>query len=723
MKVSENALRVLEKRYLTKDGKGKPVEGPEELFRRVANAVASTEKLYGKDEGFVSLMSDEFYDLMTSFDFLPNSPTLMNAGKELGQLSACFVLPIEDSMESIFEMLKYTALIHKSGGGTGFSFSNLRPEGSIVASTSGVSSGPISFMTVFDAATNAVKQGGTRRGANMGILRVDHPDIRRFINAKKDLKKLNNFNISVAVTDEFMEALENDSYYYLTHPILKGKVIEESAREIFDMLVENAWTNGDPGIIFIDEINRHNPLKNVSLIEATNPCGEQPLLPFESCNLGSINISNFVSDGDIQWDRLEERVNLSVRFLDNIIDINNFPMPKIMEMTLANRKIGLGIMGWADALIKLKIPYNTDEALKLAEKLMFRINDAAHQASVNIAKERGAFPNFKKSTLFDNEEYKDKYSGFADHGIRNATCTTIAPTGTISVIANCSSGIEPNFKFEYEKHVLDGEILKVYHPLYEEYLKNTGQGEDEGLPEYFISSHDISPEWHVRMQGAFQKYTDNAVSKTVNLVNSATVADVERIYLLAYELKCKGITIYRDSSRDKQVLYQSKRKSMGFKVTGSPKPLDRPERLSGYTYKLKTGFGNLYVVINELDDQPFEIFAVIGKSGHSITAKAEAICRLASLALRSGISVEHIIQQLQGISGSTQAWTKQGLVKSLPDGIAKVLTQYMEEKGFDMEEITTNDLIRMNLCPLCRAPLIHESGCVRCSSCEYDSCA
>jgi ribonucleoside-diphosphate reductase alpha chain len=723
MNLTENAQRVLEKRYLIKDNNGKPTEGPEGLFRRVANAVAQAEKQYGRNKKFISQKADEFYDLMTSFDFLPNSPTLMNAGKELGQLSACFVLPVEDSMDSIFETLKFTALIHKSGGGTGFSFNRLRPEGSIVASTSGVSSGPISFMSVFDAATNAVKQGGTRRGANMGILRVDHPDIRKFIESKKDPKKLNNFNISVGVTDEFMQALENNSTYSLTHPIWKGKVEQDNAREIFNMMIENAWTNGDPGVIFIDEINRLNPLKDLALIEATNPCGEQPLLPYESCNLGSINLSNFALDDEIQWDRLEQRVALSLRFLDNIIDINNFPMDKIKEMTLQNRKIGLGIMGWADLLIKLKIAYNTDKALNLAEKVMSRINDTTHTASIDLAKERGSFPNFKISTYGKNKEWEDKYPGFSKYGLRNATCTTIAPTGTISILANCSSGIEPNFHFEYEKHVLDGEILKIYHPLYEEYLNSKDHYEGEELPVYFISSHDISPEWHVRMQGAFQKFTDNAVSKTVNLPKSASIEDVKRIYMLSYELNCKGITIYRDSSRDEQVLYQSKKKIKGLAGANGLVPLERPERLSGYTYKLKTGYGNLYVVINELEGTPFEIFAIIGKSGHSITAKAEAICRLASLSLRSGISIEHIIQQLHGISGSTQTWTNHGLIKSLPDGIAKVLKRYMEEKGFDMEEITTNDLIRVNLCPLCRSPLIHESGCVRCSSCEYDSCA
>ena len=563
LKLSPNALRVLEKRYLKRDENGRVVETPQEMFLRVASNVASADKFYGKSDGEVEKTAEEFYNLMTDLDFLPNSPTLMNAGRELQQLSACFVLPVEDSIEGIFEAVKNMALIHKSGGGTGFSFSRLRPKGDVVRTTKGIASGPVSFMQIFDVATNVIKQGGRRRGANMGILDVHHPDILEFITAKAKEGSFTNFNISVAVDDAFMEAVEKEEEYDLINPRTGEKVKSLPAKLVFDLIVDMAWRTGDPGLIFIDEINRHNPTPELGKIESTNPCGEQPLLPYESCNLGSINLTKVMEKGEINWEKLKELVRKAVHFLDNVIDVNRFPLPEIEKMTKGNRKIGLGVMGWAETLIMLGVPYNSKEALQIAEKVMKFIVEEARKKSVELGLERGSFPNFEKSIWYKK--------GFK--ALRNATVTTIAPTGTISIIADVTSGIEPLFAVSYVRNVLGGAKLLEINHLFEETAKKRGfyskdlmmkiakkgsikdlDGIPEDVKKIFVTAFDVEPEWHVRMQAAFQKYTDNAVAKTVNLPREATPEDVRKVFMLAYKLKCKGITVYRYGSKKEQVL-------------------------------------------------------------------------------------------------------------------------------------------------------------------------
>ena len=559
-KLTVNSLEVLKKRYLLRDETGRIIETPAEMFLRVARAIAKVDKNYGENPRESEKI---FYKMMAKLEFLPNSPTLFNAGTKLGQLAACFVLPVEDSLKSIFTAVKNMAIIEQSGGGVGFDFSKLRPKGDIVKSTKGVASGPISFMRVFDVATDVIKAGGKRRGAMMGVLRVDHPDIEEFITAKQKPGVLSNFNISVAITDDFMEKLEKDEEYWLINPRNKMKVKKLKARYIWNLIAESAWKSGDPGVIFIDEINRHNPTLEVGRIEATNPCGEQPLLPYESCNLGSINLSRMVENGKINWKKLRETVRNAVHFLDNVIDANKFPLKKIEVMTKANRKIGLGVMGFADMLIKLGIPYNSKKALKIAEKIMKFITEEARKKSVELGEERGSFPNFDKSI------WKDKYPA-----MRNATVTTIAPTGSISIIAGCSSGIEPLFAISFIRNVLGGTRLFEINPLFEltakergfynaklfEEIAKTGSiqkigGIPEDIKKVFVTALDISPEWHVRMQAAFQKYTDNAVSKTVNLPNEATIEDVRKVFELAWKLKCKGVTVFRYGSKPEQVLY------------------------------------------------------------------------------------------------------------------------------------------------------------------------
>lgn len=735
--LSDNAIAVLERRYLKKDDQGRAIEGPADLFARVAENIASAEALHGADESTVRYWEDRFYEVMANLQFLPNSPTLMNAGRPFQQLSACFVLPIEDSMESIFETVKNTALIHKSGGGTGFAFSRLRPKDDIVSSTKGVSSGPVSFMKVFDAATEAIKQGGTRRGANMAILRVDHPDILGFIECKRDKSVLTNFNISVAVTEEFMQAVDEDREYDLINPRNGGAAGKLNAREVFDLLVQSAWEGGDPGLVFLDRLNADNPTPHVGEIESTNPCGEQPLLPYESCNLGSINLSTVVkgelSKGTIDWEELSSIIHTAVRFLDNVIDVNRFPLPEIKQMTQANRKIGLGIMGFADMLIMLGIPYNSQRAVETAEQLMSFIRDEARAASAKLAEERGAFPNWKGSIFERNGDSLPQ---------RNATVTTIAPTGTISIISGTSSGIEPLFAVAFTRNVMDGTQLTEVNPLFEQVAKDRGfyspeliqevvaKGslhDVEGVPAdvevLFATAHEVSPQWHIRIQAAFQQFTDNAVSKTVNFPNSATVDDVAEVYQLAYQLGCKGVTMYRDGSRDEQVLTTAKSyEHQQAEPSRHLEPKARPDAVHGVTRALPTGCGKLYITVNADDRGPFEVFGNMGKAGGCAASQTEALARLMSLALRSGIKPEHVVKQLKGISCHMPAWERGGgRILSCADAFAKGLERALADNGQQLSMEFEPDK-HLGACPECGGNLSYESGCVTCHSCGYSQC-
>lgn len=718
MKLTENSMCVLERRYLRKDEYGRTIESPEEMLWRVAGWVALAESPDRRE-----YWTNEFYKVMDDLDFLPNSPTLMNAGKEDGQLSACFVLPIEDSMDGIFTTLKNTALIHKSGGGTGFNFSHLRPHGDAVKSTNGVASGPVSFMELFDHTTEIVMQGGMRRGANMGILNCNHPDIVRFVKAKVEENRLTNFNISVGITDSFMKAVKENKDWELINP-RNGEIINTvKARDLFNLFVEYAWRTGDPGLIFLDTIQQYNPIKG-SVIEASNPCGETPLLPYESCNLGSINLLNFYDSktNDVDYYRLKDVIKTAVRFLDNIIDVNCYPIPEIERATKATRKIGLGVMGWADLLYKLKIPYNSERALELANKVMCYIREKAHLYSCELAKEKGTFP------LFNPDDFPFE--------VRNATITTIAPTGTISLIAGVSGGIEPNFALAYQRKAFTkeakGEETLIYinpillrelkdRGLYSEDLINNimekGSLKDLGVPDdvkqIFVTAHDISPDWHVKMQATFQKYVDNAVSKTINIPHDATIDDVYNAFMLAYDLGCKGITIFRDGCKSGQVL------NVGTKEVIKSKKQDRPSVLNGKTVKISTSYGNLYLTLNvDENGNPFEIFATLGKSGKDTQAHTEAIGRLVSLALRSGISINDVIRQLKGIGGSTQVLDEDlfTLILSIPDAIAKGLEMLING------EINNHELIKGDVCPTCGAPLVYEEGCIHCVFCGFSKC-
>ena len=732
--LSKNALTVLERRYLKRDSEGKCTETTADMFARVATAIASAETRLQTGQDAEALAA-EFYRMMTELEFLPNSPTLMNAGRELGQLSACFVLPVGDSMEEIFEAIKQTALIHKSGGGTGFSFSRVRPANDVVRSTSGVSSGPLSFMKVFDAATETIKQGGTRRGANMGIMRVDHPDIMDFIMAKRDQTVLTNFNISVGLTEAFMEAVERDGEYDIINPRSQQPQKKMSARKVFDHIVDLAWNNGEPGIIFLDRLNRDNPTPKIGEFEATNPCGEQPLLPYESCNLGSINLVKMLNaKGQIDWDKLRQVVATATRFLDNVIEVNNYPIPEIDRMTRANRKIGLGVMGWADLLILLGIPYNSDAAVELGEKVMKFITDEARMASRMLASERGPFPNFAGS-IYDIKGAKP---------LRNATCSTIAPTGTISIIANTSSGIEPLFAVSYVRQVLDKDVLVEVHPIFERIAKERGFYSAElmkriaehgtiadltEIPEdirrIFVTSHDITPQDHIRMQAAFQRHTDNAVSKTVNFCNSATREDVATVYRLAYKQDCKGVTIYRDGSRDMQVLSVGKKEE---KAPEAAVPMeshkvgrkrDRPRALRGATYQMETGCGPLYVTVNEDNNGVFELFTTMGKAGGCAASQCEAIGRLVSLAWRSGVQARQAVKQLIGITCHKPAGFGQNRITSCADAVAKAIQLHM----LSDDEIPTKFTGNGGACPECGGPVEHEGGCCVCHSCGFSECA
>ncbi|MGI6003953.1 MAG: vitamin B12-dependent ribonucleotide reductase [Christensenellales bacterium] len=804
--LTDNAIKVLERRYLAKDEDGNLIETVDDMFRRVARAVAQADLNYD-EKADVKAAEDEFYSLMTDLEFMPNSPTLMNAGRPLGQLSACFVLPVEDAMDKIFDALKHAALIHKSGGGTGFSFSRLRPKGASVRSTGGVASGPVSFMKVFNAATEAVKQGGTRRGANMGILRVDHPDILEFIQCKKDLTQVTNFNISVGITEKFMQAVEAGESYELINPATAKAEGVLNAREVFDLIVEMAWQSGEPGIIFLDRLNRDNVLPKLGEIESTNPCGEQPLLPYESCNLGSINLNAVVDYSkdhekfEINYAKLARIVGSAVHFLDNVIDINKYPLEEIADMTRCGRKIGLGVMGFADVLFKLGIAYGSEEATALAEKLMQFIQDQSKIASAELATVRGPFPMYPESTL-------------AEQGIcvRNATTTTIAPTGTISIICNASSGIEPLFAVSFIRNVMDNDELIEVHPYFEQVAKERGfysaelmsriakEGTLHGMDEIpddvkkvFVTAHDISPEAHIRMQAAFQRYTDNAVSKTVNFAHDATRQDVSDVYFMAFKMLCKGVTIYRDGSRDAQVLNVGSVNKAGAKetpaavseegfadksVTRKLTPRPRPTVTMGITEKVKIGCGTLFITVNYDEQGICEVFTNVGRAG-GCPSQSEATSRLTSIALRSGVDPDSVIEQLKGIRCHSTLRQRGLKVLSCPDAIARVIEKVLKAQPFEaiegngngngqlleadlpepqddqkhaclencslcsLQDICSNpqrqnggvvlkDMMQASeaalygpnhgWCPDCESKLEFEGGCVVCRNCGYSKC-
>ncbi|MEJ2069712.1 MAG: vitamin B12-dependent ribonucleotide reductase [Syntrophobacterales bacterium] len=719
--LSANAEVVLKRRYLKKDDKGEVAEGAPDMFRRVAETIAEKDRLYNPDAD-VAATAKKFYDMMATLAFMPNSPTLMNAGRELGQLSACFVLPVDDSIDSIFDAIKHTALIHKSGGGTGFSFSRIRPENDPVMSTKGVASGPISFMNIFDVATETIKQGGTRRGANMGLLRVDHPDIQQFITCKNDTQKLTNFNISVGLTDAFMTAVREDKPFPLLNPRTKREVGQVQASELFDLIVQSAWATGEPGVIFLDAINRGNPLLHLGEIEATNPCGEQPLLPYESCNLGSLNLAKVAEDGSINYRTLKELVHTSVHFLDNVIDANRFPLELIAQRTRENRKVGLGVMGFADLLLNLGIPYNSEEAVQVAEEVMAFINKEARAASGALSESRGNFPTFAGSA----------YDGNGVGRMRNATATTIAPTGTISIIAGASSGIEPLFAVSYIRRVLEGTELVEVHPYFEELARRRGFYSPElmraiaqtgsirdfkeipkDVRRLFVTAHEVSPQWHIKIQAAFQKHTDNAVSKTVNFPHQATPEDVRQVYLMAHEQDLKGVTIYRDGSREDQVLsFGEKEKPQEVQYI-TPRP--RPAETTGVTRLITTGCGKLYVTVNSDDAGFCEVFAQMGKTGGCASSQIESTGRLISLALRSGVKIESIIKQINGIRCPHSIWQNGRQVLSCPDAISQVLSQVGDTA-------LPTPTAAMGACPDCGGAVEHEGGCLVCRSCGFSRC-
>ncbi len=794
MKLSENAITVLEKRYLEKDENGNLIENVEGMFRRVAKAIAAADKDY-TDKAGLDKIEKQFFDMMADLEFLPNSPTLMNAGRPLGQLSACFVLPVEDTMEGIFEAIKNAALIHKSGGGTGFSFSRLRPKGSSVNSTGGVASGPISFMKVFNAATEAVKQGGTRRGANMGILRVDHPDIMEFISCKKDNTEITNFNISVGITEDFMKAVEYNLEYELIDPKTKKPVGKLNAKKVFDIIVEMAWKNGEPGIIFLDRLNRDNVTPKLGEFESTNPCGEQPLLPYEACNLGSINLYNMLNEekNSLDFDKLAVTVRKAVHFLDNVIEMNKYPLPEIDQMTRGTRKIGLGIMGWADILCAMRIPYNSQQAIDFADKVMSFIRDNAQKASQELAEQKGVFPYYDDS-IFVKKGIK----------IRNSTTTTIAPTGTLSLIAGVSSGIEPLFAISYIRNVMDNNELIEVNPVFkdaaikgnfysEELMKKIAKSgtikDIEEIPkkirDIFVTAHDVGPEWHVKMQAAFQRHTDNAVSKTVNLSHDASTDDVREVFTLAYKAQCKGVTIYRDGSRDMQVLnigkvqgkeepkneplpagdniYCDSCNDISKRISGiEPRP--RPDITTGFTEKVKIGCGNLYITVNYDENGICEVFTNTGRAG-GCPSQSEATSRLVSVALRSGMDVKSIVEQLKGIRCPSTIRQKGLKVLSCPDAIGRLIENVAKIQSGKDEDGNNNfttqeysvvqrpnssgrgetacasdfydctlkegganpemEIDEINLggaCPECGKTVEHEGGCVICRNCGYSKC-
>ena len=739
--LTPNAVRVLEARYLKKDEGGRCTETPEALFRRVASAVAEAESLYDPDPANRSEWENRFYELMASCRFMPNSPTLMNAGREMGMLSACFVLPVGDSIDEIFDSIKHTALIQKAGGGTGFAFDRLRPTGDYIRSSGGTTSGPISFWRAFSEATNAIQQGAFRRGANMGMMNIHHPDILKFLHAKQDLSQFTNYNISVKVTNAWMESFRADSdgahvvanprtgqeyciprdidiIGYSIHDLIPVEEVGHGSqdcftrRDVWQIIIHNAWQTGEPGVVFIDRINEQNPTPHIGRMEATNPCGEQPLLDYEACNLGSINLARFIlhegtAQARVNWEALGASVDECVRFLDNVIDVNNYPLPQIDQICKANRKIGLGIMGFADALYMLGVGYNTDEGVEWGRTFMRFVNDRAHEYSSQLALERGSFPNWKGST-WDTRHHRP---------MRNACCTTVAPTGTISILAACSCGIEPLFALVFQRNVLKEErqrsrpMIEV-NPVFAQAVRALGLESEErmeqiaregslahieGLPDplrrVFVTAHDIKPEWHVRMQAAFQEHCDSSISKTINFPQVATEADVETIYQMSYDLRCKGVTVYRDGCRGEQPMALNKEGGQGPPqagpeptATADPStlvvPRDMPEVTSSLRMRQMTPFGNMHVhiTVDPRTERELEVFAQLGKGGDLAYSDLEAICRMISLWLRSGGSLQHVIQQLQGIGSSLQVATKDGRIMSLPDGLARALIKYSYAK-------------------------------------------
>ena len=755
---TEQSMKVLEERYLVKDENLKPIETPEDMIWRVSWEMATAECRWGKKRKDVLKTAEEFYNLMISRKFLPNSPTLMNAGTGNGlQYSACFVLPVEDSMEGIFDALKYQALIHKTGGGTGFSFTRLREGGSVVKTSSGIASGPVSFMRIFDAATNEVKQGGKRRGANMGILRVDHPDILEFIHCKEE-GGITNFNISVAITDKFINAYYKDEEYELVSPKTQKVIGRLSARKVFDEIADLAWKTGDPGLIFIDRVNQGtaNPIPPMGPIESTNPCGEQPLYPYDVCNLGSIFLTYFIKDIDgikeVDWEGLKTVVHQAVRFLDDVIEVNPFPLPQIRKVAFNIRRIGLGVGGWSDLLIGLGIPYDSQEAMNLAEKVMKFVQDEAVAESELLAKERGPF------FLWPISIYRDKTPR------RHSTVTTIAPTGTISIIAGSSSGIEPMFAIAYQHIVKDKHLdrkLSFINPEFENVAKARGFWSEalmdkvaekgvvrdikeipEDVRSVFGTAHEIDIDWHIKTQAAFQKYTENAVSKTINLRHDATVDDVKKAYIAAWESGCKGITIFRDGSKGEQVLnlgLNKKEEAKDVDTSTSQIILDRPVKVEGATYRIVTPLGSAFITVNQdQNGNPFEVFITIGKAGSEVAAMAEALGRMISTTLRFGNHkppierAREIVEQLKGIGGSRSVGFGPNKVRSLPDAVAKAISMHFgfnninhddPAKPAEVIQIEEETKVVGDICPACGSPaLVYQEGCAKCHACGHSEC-
>ncbi len=777
VRLTENALRVLEKRYLKKDDRGNPTETPKDLFWRVAFTIADEDVKYGASADEVQQTAVEFYNMMAEGRFMPNSPTLMNAGRPLGQLSACFVLPVKDALangkDGIYDTLTTMALIHQSGGGTGFSFSNLRPKGSVVRSTTGVASGPVSFMTLYDASTEVVKQGGTRRGANMGILRVDHPDILEFIRCKEDTSKITNFNISVAVTDAFMRAVRDGTKYALVDN--KGNVREHAdARTVFDEIVKHAWATGEPGVFFIDRANEHNPVPHLGDYEATNPCGEQPLLPYDVCNLGSVNVGAFVDpySGAIDFAGMTKTITSAVHFLDNVIDANKFPVEQIADLSKRIRRIGLGVMGFADALVRQNMAYGSEESIAFADMLADHFCTTAHLASSGLASRRGVFPEWEQSVWGPDETCARNNKGARIrpmHRLRNCNVTTIAPTGTISMLADCSGGIEPLFAVAFMRNQAGMRMREVnkdfllqahaggwYKEELMQRIAETGHIHHEAVPPHvqrtFVTAHDVTPEQHVRMQAAFQRYVDSAISKTCNFPETATKEDVAEIYQLAYSLGCKGVTVYRDNSRPEQILSTGVPKAAPEKLVEKPAahPAPRPKILHGFTEEVHTPAGRAFFTVNEQDGKPFEVFVTLGKAGTAVAAFVESLGRLASLALRSGVDVRDLVVQLRGITQEDAVGFGPNRVLSVPDALAQVLQRrYFAEQSspenvrtdlhtavnkrslstkiFDFEPQSgypnfVHKNGKIGVCAECDASLVHLENCEKCPYCGWSKC-